>query len=125
VDINLHETDSSLGSPKPEVSLYDDFEPCYQSRSNLQDFEPLPSVEQVSSLCTSLSHDIAPHNSSLKDVTKDVLVYADSPAPFNYSCEFEVGEDLGNPNELDLSLDLSFMTYNEHHDKDKSEAMSL
>ena len=32
-----------------------------------------------------------------------------------------MGEDLGNPSELDLSI----MTYNEHHDKDKSEAISL
>jgi len=42
---NLHENDSSLGTPKPEVNLYDDFEPSYQSMSNLQDVEPLPSLE--------------------------------------------------------------------------------
>jgi len=32
-----NESDSSLGSPKPEVSLSDDFEPCYQSRPHLHD----------------------------------------------------------------------------------------
>jgi len=31
------ELDSSLGSPKPVVSLYDDFEPSYQSRPSLND----------------------------------------------------------------------------------------
>jgi len=45
-DINLHKNDSSLGSPKPEVSLYDDFEPSSQSMSNLQDVQPFPSLEQ-------------------------------------------------------------------------------
>ena len=40
---------------------------------------------------------------------------------FNHSCEFEVGEDLGNPSKLDLSI----TTYSEHHYKDKSKAMSL
>jgi len=64
---------------------------------------------------------MAPHTSSAKDVTEDVLVSAHPPAPFNHSCEFEVDEDLGNPSELNLSI----RTYNEHHDKDKSEAMPL
>ena len=81
----------------------------------------MPSLEQEISLPTSLSHDIAPHTSSPKDVTEDLLVYAYSPAPFNHSCELEVAEYLRNSSELDLSI----ITYNEHHDKDKSEAMSL
>jgi len=34
-DTNLQEPDSNLGLLKPEVSLYNDFEPFYQSRSNL------------------------------------------------------------------------------------------
>jgi len=34
-DINLHETNFSLGCLKPEVSLYDDFESSYQPTSNL------------------------------------------------------------------------------------------
>ena len=55
---------SSLGSPKPKVSLYDVFEPYYQSRSNLQDDTHFSSLEQESSLPTSLSPDIAPHTSS-------------------------------------------------------------
>jgi len=42
---NYGKPDSSIGSPKPGVTLYDDFEPSYQSRSNLQDVEPLPRLE--------------------------------------------------------------------------------
>ena len=42
---NCNELDSSLGSPKPEVSLYDDFEPSYLSHPNLNNDMPLPSVE--------------------------------------------------------------------------------
>ena len=48
----------------------------------MQDVEPLTSLEQESSFPTSLSPDIAPHTSSPKDVTKDILVYANPPAPF-------------------------------------------
>ena len=43
-DINLQEPDSSLGSSKPEVSLYDDFEPPYLARPNLDNNMPLPSL---------------------------------------------------------------------------------
>ena len=68
-----------------------------------------------------LSHDLPPYTSSQKDVTDDVLVSADPPTPFNHSCEFEVGEDLGSPSELDLSI----TAYKEHYDKDKSKTMSL
>ena len=50
------------------------------------------------------------------EITDDTLVYANPPVPFNNSRKFEVGEDLGNPSELDLSI----MTYNEHYDEDKS-----
>ena len=103
----------SLGSPKLEISLYDDFEPFYLARSNLNDDMPLPSLEQDSSLPTSLSPDIASHTSLPKDVTEDVLVYTNSPAPFNHSCEFEVGEDFENPNELDMSITNTV----KHHDE--------
>jgi len=34
---NCREHDSSLESPESKVSLYNDFEPSYQSRSNLHD----------------------------------------------------------------------------------------
>jgi len=44
-DTNLQDPDSSLGYPKPKVSLCDDFEPSYQSRYNLHDVMPLPSLE--------------------------------------------------------------------------------
>ena len=37
---NYSEPDSSFGSPKLEVSLYDDFEPSYQFSSNLHDDMP-------------------------------------------------------------------------------------
>ena len=37
------EIDSSLGSPKPKFSLYDDFDPSYLARTNLNDDMPLPS----------------------------------------------------------------------------------
>ena len=70
----------SLGSPKLEISLYDDFEPFYLARSNLNDDMPLPSLEQESSLPTSLSPNITAHTSSAEDVTEDVLVYTD-PLP--------------------------------------------
>ena len=120
-DINLHEIDSTLGFPTPKVILYDDFEPSYQFRSNLQDVIPLPSLEQESDLRISLSQDLASHSSSPKDVTEDILIFVDPPAPFNHSCEFEVDEDLGNPSEFDLSI----TTYNEHNEIDGSEPVSL
>ena len=78
------EIDSSLGSQKPEVSLYANFEPPYQSRSDLQDVEPLPSLEQESSLSTSLSAGIAPYTSSAEDVTEDVLVLTHTPLLVTY-----------------------------------------
>ena len=42
---NYSELDSSLGSPKLEISLYDDFEPSYLARPNLNDVIPLHSLE--------------------------------------------------------------------------------
>ena len=53
-----NESDSSLGSPKPELSLSDNFEPSYQSRPHLHDDLSLPSLEKESNLSeVSLSDD--------------------------------------------------------------------
>jgi len=117
-DINLHETNSSLGSPNSEVSLYDDFEPSYQSRFNLQDDEPFPSLEQENRLPTSPSPDIAPHTSSSKDITEGVLVFVTPPTPLNHSCEFDKGED---PSELDMNIKFDI----KHHEIDESEETIL
>ena len=65
-DINLHATDSSLGSPKPEVSLYDDFESSYLTRLDMNNDMPLPSVEYEGGFLTSLSQDLALHSSYLR-----------------------------------------------------------
>jgi len=69
-----NESDSSLGSPKPAVSLYDDFEPSYQSRPNLHDDLSLPSLEKESNLPVSLPLDLAPHTTYHMDVIENVLV---------------------------------------------------
>ena len=53
-DINLQKPDSSIGSPKPEVSLYDDFESSYLVRHNLNKDMPLSNLEQESVLPISL-----------------------------------------------------------------------
>ena len=42
---NCNEPDSSLGSPKFEVNIYDDFKPPYLARPDLNNDMPLPSVE--------------------------------------------------------------------------------
>jgi len=55
------------------------------------------------------------------DVAKDVLVTADLPTALNDFCEFEVGDDLGNPSELDVSIKSNI----KHHDLDESEVISL
>ena len=57
---NCNQPDSSLGSPKSGVSLFDDFEPSCLSRSSLNDDLSLPSLEQEDDLPMSLSPDLAP-----------------------------------------------------------------
>jgi len=49
-DTHLQESDSNLGSPKPQVSLYDDFEPSYFVRPIFNNDMPLPSLKQERSL---------------------------------------------------------------------------
>ena len=39
------ELDSSLGSPESDVSLYDDFEPSYSARPDLNEHMYLPNLE--------------------------------------------------------------------------------
>jgi len=63
---NSNEPDSSLGSSKPEVSLYDDFESSYLTRLDMNNDMPLPSVEYEGGFLTSLSQDLALHSSYLR-----------------------------------------------------------
>jgi len=65
---------------------------------------PLPSLEQESDLPMSVSPNHAPHTNSHKIITDDVLVFSNLPTILNDSFEFEVGEDLVNPSELDMSV---------------------
>jgi len=103
-DTNLYRPDFSLGSPKPEVSLYDDFESSYLTRPNLNDAMCLASLEKESDLSLSLSYDLAPEFSSLKDATNDFLVSTVPPTTLNDSFEFEDGEESKRPNELVVSI---------------------
>ena len=73
-DTNLLKSHSNLGSPKPEVSLYNNFDHSYLARPNFNDDMPLSSLEQRSDLLTFLSQDLAPHASSPKDITDDILI---------------------------------------------------
>ena len=68
----------------------------------------------------SLSQDLAPHTSSPKDVTEDVLVSSDPPAFFHHSCECEMGEDLESASELNMSITPDV----EHRDLDDSKDIS-
>jgi len=81
----------------------------------------LHGLDQESDLPTSLSLDLASLTSSSKDVTADVLAYADQPTPFTHSREFEVGDDLEIPGVLDISITPEV----ELHDLDDSEDIPL
>lgn len=106
------ESDSSLGSPKPAVSLFDDFEPSYRSRPHLHDDLSLPSLEKENNLPVSLSSDLAPHTSSHTDVINNVLVSTSPPTIFDDSSESE-GQEPEKPDELDMSIP----SVVEHHNK--------
>ena len=110
---NCDEFDSSLGSLKPVVSLYDDFEPSYQSRPNLYDDMLLPSLDQENDIPVSLSPNLAPHTSSHTDVIDDVLVSTDRPTTLHDSFEVEAGRALVSASELDTSVTSDV----EHRDK--------
>jgi len=84
----LNEPESNLGSSKPEVSLYNDFEPSYLSRPNLNEEMPLPSLDQEKDFPNYLSSDLAPHISSPNDITGDILVSAIPHTTLHDFCEF-------------------------------------
>jgi len=65
---------------------------------------PLCSVEQEGDFLPSPSQDLAPHTSSPTNITEDVLVSANPPAPFHHSREFEEGEDLKSASEVNMSV---------------------
>jgi len=81
---------------------------------------PLPNLELESDLPTSLSTDLAPYTSSLKDVTGDILVYIDLPTTLNDFCEFQVCEQSDTVCELDISVTPEV----EPRDLDDSKAIS-
>jgi len=111
---------SSLGSPKPDVSPYDNFEPFRSARPDLNENMPLPNPEQESDLPKSLSIDLASLTSSPKDVIEDILVYVYLPTTLNNFCEFDVGEQFDTIGELDISITPKV----EPHDLDNSKAIS-
>jgi len=86
------EIDSSLGSRKPNIRLYDDFKPSYSVRPDLNEHMCLPNLEQQSDLSMPLSSDLASLTSSPKYVTED-----------NF-CEFDMGEQSDTVSELDISI---------------------
>jgi len=118
-ETNLHESDSSLGSPKFNVSLYDDFESSYLARPNLNDDMPLPSLEQESDPPLSLFPNHAPELSSSMDALEDFLISVVPPITFNDSTEFEESKALESTSELDMSI----TTEIEHHNLDELEAI--
>ena len=73
------ELDSNLGSPKADISLYDDFEHSYSTRPDLNEDMYLPSLDQERDLPMSLSPDLAPCTSSPKGITDDVRASANPP----------------------------------------------
>jgi len=118
---NYNELDSSLGSSKLGVSLYDDFELSYSARPNLNEEMPLPYLDQESDFLLSLSPALAPEFSSPTDVIEDVLIFANPPTTLNAYFEFEEGDEYGNPSELDLSITTDF----EHHELDELDGTIL
>jgi len=114
---NQSELDSSLVSPKPDISLYDDFEPSYSARPDLTEDMYLPSLDQESDFPMCLSSDLAPYTNSPKGITDDVLVSADPPTTLNDFYEFDVGEPPNTISELDISITLEV----KHQDLDESQ----
>ena len=118
---NCNESDSNLGSPKPAVSLDDDFEPSYPSKSSLNDVMSLLNLEQESDLPLPLSPELAPCTNSQEDITDDVLIYADPTTLFNDSFESAKGQESENASELDTSM----TTDVKRHDLDDSEDIAI
>jgi len=65
----------------------------------LNDARSLSSLERESDIPLSLSPDLAPHTSSHKDITNNVLVFADPPTTLNDSFKFGEGEDFESARE--------------------------
>jgi len=117
---NYIEPDSSLGSPESATNLDDDFDPSYQSKAHLNENMPLHNLEQHSDLPTPLSLDLASLTSSPKDVTEDVLAYANPAAPFTHYREFDMGDEFQIPSGLDMGTATQVNPY----DLDDSEDIS-
>ena len=117
---NCHESDSCLRYHKSGVSLFDDFEPSYSARPDLNENMCLPSLEQESDLPQSLSRDLAPCPNSPKGVTDDVLVSVDLPTTLNDFHELEVGKQ----SDFDSELDICIIPAVEFHDLDESKDVS-
>ena len=90
---NYCEPDSNLGSPKPGVSLSDDFKPSYSAKPPLNEEMPLPSLDLESDFPLSLPPTLAPEFSSPTDVIEDVPVSANPPTTLNDSFDFEEGDE--------------------------------
>jgi len=101
---NYNEPNSTLGSPKPAASFYDDFKPSYLTRPNLNNDMPLSSLEHESNLPMSLSPHFALHTSSQREVTEEVQAFPIPPAPFTQFYDFEEGEEFENASELRMSI---------------------
>jgi len=81
---------------------------------------PLPNLEQETTLPMPLSPDLASLTSSPKDVTEDILAYADPPTLSTHFHEFEVGDNLDIPGGLDMNV----VTEVKPHNLDDSEDIS-
>lgn len=114
------EIDSSLGFPKPDISLYEDSEPSYSARLDSNESMLLPSLGQEHDPPTSLSADLVSCTSSPKGVTDDVLVSVNLPTTLNNFCELEVGEQYDFNSELKISI----TPESEFHDLDESKDIS-
>lgn len=66
---------------------------------------------------------LASLTSSPKNVTEDVLAYADPPGPFAHSREFEVGDNLEIPGGLDMSIAVEVKPYGLDDSEDISQEL--
>ena len=118
------EIDASLGSPKPDISFYDDFEPSYSAQPDLNEDMYLSSLDQERDALMSLSPDLAPHTSSPKGIIDDILVFANPPTTLNDFYEFDVGEQSDIVSALDISITPEVEPYDLDDLKGISQAVS-
>ena len=89
----LHETDPSLPIPRPESSLYDDYESFLPLESNIIDDAPLTNLEEVLNPPLTYSPLIAPSSSGSPLVTSTTdPTLLDSPFPLAQCMGLEMGE---------------------------------